>query len=299
MKQVILRYFDVSYIGLTSDSSLVKRLIAKLTSTAASRMMHINKIESDKSDLISDFLNAKNGKIIAGTSLRIVNSREVPIITEDMLMQEQFKVSTINVNGNDQEKTCLDYFYFCLSDTRLIASLDCRTSINRFETYVNWLLNTKDSGEKISFTPSVDVENVSAADIKKITINNGYNAMEEEGKSPDNSIGAKLVSLRNDVLWKLFSDSDSLKGLMKEQICSAELVIKFSKPKGMSVEEYKQKTIGTILKPLEDPDSVKLQTKGKKIKGSTVLKTETIEVDDDNGVVSEQAVYQQMITRMN
>lgn len=77
-------------------------------------MMHINKIESDKSDLISDFLNAKNGKIIAGTSLRIVNSREVPIITEDMLMQEQFKVSTINVNGNDQEKNLLGLFLFLL-----------------------------------------------------------------------------------------------------------------------------------------------------------------------------------------
>lgn len=299
MKQITFRYFDVSYTGLTSDSSLVHRLISKLTSKAASRMMPINKNESDKSDLISDFLSAKNGKIIAGTSLRIVNSREVPVITEDMLQQEQFKVSTINVNGNDKEKTCLDYFYFCLSDTVLIVTLDSRTSINRFETYVNWLLNTKDTGETISFTPKVDEKQVSAADLKKITINNNYGATAITDQSSDNGIGSKLVNLQNDVLKKLFSETASLKELMDENICSAELVIKFSKPKGMSDEDYKRKTIGTILKPLEDPDSVKLQTNGKKIKGSTVLKIDTIEVEDDNGAVSEQEVYQQMIKRMN
>ena len=81
MKSVTFRYFDVHYVGLTSASSLVQRLISKLTSSAASRMMPINKNESDKSDVISDFSNVGKGRALAGTSIRIVNSRDVPIIT--------------------------------------------------------------------------------------------------------------------------------------------------------------------------------------------------------------------------
>lgn len=298
MKSITLRYFDVSYSGLTSQSSLVQRILAKLSSSADSRLMPVNKNESDKSDVISDFLNAGNSRIIAGTYIRIINSRDVPIITEEMLRQNQFKVSTINKSAKDKEKTCLDYFYFCLSDNKLIVSLKSNTSIDRFETYINWLLNTAESGEIISFTPAVDQSTLSASDIKKITIDNnsilaGYEA------SSDNNVGSKLVNLKKDVLKALFSESESLQELMEENICSAELVIKFSKPRGMTDEDYSRKTIGTILKPLENPDRVKFQIKGKKIQGSTVLKNEIIEVDEDNGAINEQEVYQKMIQRMN
>lgn len=298
MKTIILRYFDVDYVGLTTSSSLVQRLAAKLSSTAALRLMPLNRNESDKSDLISDFMTAKNGLFLAGTSLRVINSREVPIITEEMLNKNQFTVNSINLTANDNEKTCLDYFYFCLSDTKLIVTLDSRSSINRFETYVNWLLNTNDSGEKISFTPTVDDSIISAADLKKITISNTYNVHLSESEETEPGFASKLVSLKNEVLKKIFSETESLKELMNENICSADLVIKFSKPKGMTEDEYNRKTIGTVLKPLEDADSMKFQTKGKKMKGSIILKTETITVEDDNGSVSEQDVYQQMIRRM-
>lgn len=299
MKSITFRYFDVDYVGLTASSSLVQRLYVKLSSTAASRMMPLNKTLSDKSDLVSDFFTAKNGQIIAGTSLRIVNSREVPIITEEMLNKKQFTVNSINLKANAKEKTCLDYFYFCLSDSKLIVSLDYNKSISRFETYINWLLNTKDSGETISFTPTVDESSVSAADLKKITISNKYEVLASSEESSNENVRSKLVSLKNDVLKKLFSETESLQELMNENICSADLVIKFSKPRGMTDEEYKRKTVGTVLKPLENPDSVKFQTNGKKIKGSTVLKTESIIVeDDDNGAVSEQEVYQKMIQKM-
>lgn len=261
--------------------------------------MPINKNESDKSDVISDFSNVNNGKALTGTSIRIVNSREVPIITEDMLKLNQFKVSSINLNAKDTEKTCLDYFYFCLSDTQLIVTLDSRTSINRFETYVNFLLNTKESGETIKFTPTIDDEAISAADIKKITIGNTTEIAMQGKEAVEDSVKSKMVNLKDSVLKKLFSETDSLKELMDADICSANLVITFSKPRGMSDDEYRRKTAGAILKPIEDPDSIKFQTKGKKIKGSDVLKTEVVLVDDDgNGVVSEQEIYLKMVQKL-
>lgn len=299
MKSITFRYFDVDYSGLTSATSLVGRLLGKLSSTASDRMMPLNKVESDKSDLISDFENVGKGKMIAGTCLRIVNSKEVPIITEEMLKQNQFKVSSINPLAKDKEKTCLDYFYFCLTDERLIVTLDARSGISRFETYINWLLNTKDSGESINFTPTVDEEQITASDIKKITVDNAFNIDISDKAAEKIGFSAKLYSLSGDVLKTLFSDTDSFKELMDANICSANLIIKFSKPKSMDEDEYKRKTAGTILKHLDNPDGIRFQANGKKIKGSQVLQTEVVEVDcDENGVVSEQAVYQQMIKRL-
>lgn len=261
--------------------------------------MPVNKQESDKYDLISDFLKVEKGKMVAGTSLRIINSKDVPIITEDMLKQTQFTVSSINEQAKEDEKTCLDYFYFCLSDKQLIVTLDSRSSISRFETYLNWLLNTVESGEHIKFTPMVDEETLSVADIKKITIGDSYDLKMDSGSTEGETVKSKMVNLSNDVFRKLFSDTVSLKDLMDAKICSANLVIRFSKPKGMDEDEYKRKTAGAILKQLEDTNSVRFQTKGKKIIGSQVLKTEQIEVDsDENGAVSEQSVYQTIIRKM-
>ena len=261
-------------------------------------MMPLNKHESDKSDLISDFLSTKQGKkIIAGTYLRIANSSDVPIITEEMLKQNQFKVSTINKNASDNEKTCLDYFYFCMSDDQLIVTLDSRSTINRMETYVNWLLSTNESGDRISFTPIVDRTTISAADLKKITVTNTSSILIGENDSSEDIEGSSVIRLTKSVLNKLFTEAESLDELIRENICSAQLVIKFTKPKSMPLEDYKRKTIGAALKPIGDPEGVKFQMNGKKLKGSDVLKTETIEIDDDDAI-SEQEIYQKMIQKM-
>ncbi len=216
-----------------------------------------------------------------------------------MLNQKQFTVSSISYSGTADNKTCLDYFFFCLSDDKLIVTLDQRTGISRFETYLNWLLNTTESGENIEFTPMVDEEHISAAEIKQITINNSFE-MNLGGDDPKkDTVGSKIVELTQDVLRKLFSDTNSLDELLSANICSANLTIKFTKPRSMNNDEYKKKTASAILKPLENPDNISFKGKGRKIKGSQVLKTDIIEVDcDDNGAVSEQSVYQQMIKKM-
>lgn len=300
MKTITLRFFDVEYTsGLTSTDTLVSRVLSRLSSQASQRLMDVNKQESNKQDLISDFLNVKSGKMVAGTSIRITKSKDVPIITEAMLKQNQFKVSSINKNAKDDEKTCLDYFYFCLSDNKLIVTLDARSGISRFETYLNWLLSTTETGENINITPTVDEDNISVSDLKKITIGNSYNI--SSGDTGDNGEGikSKMINLAGDVIKSLFSDTESFADLMDAKICSANLVIKFSKPRGMKEEEYKKKTAGAILKPLEDPDSVRFQTNGKKLLGSQILKVEQIEVEDVDGAINEQEVYQKIIKKMS
>lgn len=293
MKKITLRYFNVNSSAFTLNESLVRRLKSKLVSSASSRMMPLNRQASDKSDVISDFLTVLNDNIIAGTYLRIANSADVPIVTEAMLSKNQFKVSTINKNANKDERTCLDYFYFCLSDSRLIVTLDPRSTISRFETYVNWLLNTKDSGEIISFTPTINQDTISVADLKKITINTNSSVLAAGGTNE-----SSVISITKKALRKLFSDTDSLEELIEDNICSAKLVLNFSKPKSMSVEEYKSRTTGASLKQIEDPENIRIQTNGKKLKGSDVLKTEIIDVEEDGGAISEQEIYQKMIQKI-
>lgn len=293
MKKITLRYFNVNSSAFTLNESLVRRLKSKLVSSASSRMMPLNRQASDKSDVISDFLTVLNDNIIAGTYLRIANSADVPIVTEAMLSKNQFKVSTINKNANKDERTCLDYFYFCLSDNRLIVTLDPRSTISRFETYVNWLLNTKDSGEIISFTPTINQDTISVADLKKITINTNSSVLAAGGTNE-----SSVISITKKALRKLFSDTDSLEELIEDNICSAKLVLNFSKPKSMSVEEYKSRTTGASLKQIEDPENIRIQTNGKKLKGSDVLKTEIIDVEEDGGAISEQEIYQKMIQKI-
>lgn len=300
-KKITFRYFDVEYKGITSGSSLVARLAGKLTSSAMDRMMPINKQESSKDDLISDFSKVGGDRLITGTMLRIVQSSEAPIITDDMLKQESFKVSSISTDAKEWEKTCLDLFYFCMSDEHLIVTLKSNSSIARFETYVNWLLNTSESGEHVSFNPEVDSEEISAADIKKITVGSPFGLSVSNGGSDSagSDVKTKFFDLTSEVFNKIFSETASLKDLMDANICSANLIIKFSKPRGMDEDEYKRKTAGTILKPLENPDSITFQGKGKKIKGSTILKTEEIEVECmKNGAISEQEVYQKMVQKL-
>lgn len=291
-KKITFRYFDVDYSGLTESSLLVDRLHEKLSSSAKERMMPINKQESDKSDLISDYERVKNKQVIAGTFLRVVNSRETPIITDEMLKEKQIKVSSINVTAKDNEKTCVEYFYFCLSDSKLIVTMDSRSTISRFQTYINWILGTSESDENVVFTPMVDCATISAADIKKITIGESFIVT---GAEANGEVKSKIVDIKDLVLGSLFSETDTLQELMNANICSANLVIKFSKPRGMDADEYKMKTAGAFLKPIADPEHVSFQANGKSIKGSQVLKTETFEIEcDDNGAISEQAVYQKL-----
>ena len=295
-KKITFRFFDVDYSGLTSSSLLVDRLHKKLTSSAKDRMMPINKQESDKSDLISDYERVKNKQIIAGTFLRVVNSREAPIITDEMLEKEQIKVSSINgtSESNEKTKTCVEYFYFCLSDKKLIVTMDSRSTISRFQTYINWILGTSESDESIVFTPMVDSTAISAADIKKITIGESF-TVSETGAESKVELQSKIVDIKDVVLGALFSETESLKDLMDANICSANLVIKFSKPRGMDRDEYRMKTAAALLKPLANPEQVSFQSNGKNIKGSQVLKTETFDIEcDDNGAILEQAIYQEL-----
>lgn len=297
MKSITLRFFDVNYAVLTTSSSVVSRILGKLSSAASDRMMPVNKNTSDKYDLISNYLNAANKTIIAGTCLRITNSKGVPVIKTEVLSQSQFSISAFNENASDDEKTCLDYFYFCMTDKHLILTVDGRCNNTRFETYINWLLNTVEFGETIDFSPIVDEAKLSLADIQKITIGNSYNIPLKD--NPGTDVKSTVVSIAGGVLRSILSDSPNLDELMNSNICSADLVIKFSKPKSMSKEEYIRKTAGAILKPLEDPDGIKFASKGKKVSGTQALRTEVVEVDcDENGVLSEQNIYQTMLKKI-
>ncbi len=80
------------------------------------------------------------------------------------------------------------------------------------------------------------------------------------------------------------------------QIVSAELLIKFSKPRSMDEDSY-AKLLGATLKPVSDLDNIvfKRSDGRSEIKGKDLLKIKNVTIEvTDSGKLVEQEVFQEM-----
>ena len=79
------------------------------------------------------------------------------------------------------------------------------------------------------------------------------------------------------------------------KILSAQLLVKFTKPRKMEEEDY-EKLLGAYMKPISDADGVTFKLKnGKKITGSNILRTKNVEIEMIDDVrISEPALIQEM-----
>lgn len=84
------------------------------------------------------------------------------------------------------------------------------------------------------------------------------------------------------------------------QIISAELILKLTKPRKMSEEEY-QRLYGAYLKPISDIDNISFKDKnGNQIKGKDVLKTKNVNIETtETGELVEPQLNQEMIRFLN
>ncbi|WP_236566470.1 hypothetical protein [Pasteurella multocida] len=95
-------------------------------------------------------------------------------------------------------------------------------------------------------------------------------------------------------LLKEGSDFKEVENLAK--IISAELVVKFKKPRKMIQDDY-EKILGATLKPVGDIENIKFKTKDKKniVRGKDLLKTKTVEIEKtESGYLVEEQLIQAM-----
>ncbi|WP_044204953.1 hypothetical protein, partial [Pectobacterium odoriferum] len=117
------------------------------------------------------------------------------------------------------------------------------------------------------------------------------------GKAP--ATGQKTIALGEKVLEiikKSMSETKTLDDITLSQMISAELLIKFKKPRKMTDDEYKR-ILGAYLKPVSDLENITFKRKDGKseIKGKDLLKTKPVDIEmTPTGKLVEQQLLQEM-----
>ncbi|HCM5308957.1 TPA: hypothetical protein N3N85_005401, partial [Klebsiella pneumoniae] len=85
-------------------------------------------------------------------------------------------------------------------------------------------------------------------------------------KTPEDIQSQKSISLSKkviDIIRNSMSDTEQLNDIALSQMISAELLIKFKKPRKMTDDEY-ERVLGAYLKPVSDLDNVSFKRKDNK-----------------------------------
>lgn len=312
-KTVTLHAFSIKNNTLSKPSSMLySRLLAKLESSESckDRCMILNeKDENKERDLISSYTLTKAINAIFGTIMRIAESKDLPNVPDELFHQKLISIDDLNENlvGN----ICRHHYYFLLEDNYIITYFAGYRTIKNLQTYIGWLVGD----ELIEFTPVVAAPpDMKLSDLKQIRILDPISVKETDNASTENNSDNREISTVSNKTFHLNStvlscikkiinlnDVTTLKEEELEQIISAELSIKFKKPKKMTEEDYKR-ILGATLKPMADLDSAVFSTQNSKkiVTGKDLLKTKEVCIDlTENGKVSEQALHQEMSKFLN
>lgn len=294
-KKYTLQAYDIENeeIG-KAYSDLYEKLEEKLKAReiADVRRMKLNP-ESPEEDLLSDF--AITERYIFGVMWRIAPAKEVPSIPEGL-----FKNPTIQIDDiQEQEKRisliCKDHYYFSLNKHFLVTNLP-KSRIKSLQVYLNWLLEAVRGDKLYKLTPKVKApENMKLSEISNIVFADPSQRL--KGKKNEQKIenGFKVFKCAEGFLKSIIEDIPDLQKMLDNKILSAQLLVKFTKPRKMEEEDY-EKLLGNYMKPINDADGITFKLKnGKRITGSNILRTKNVEIEMiDNVRISEPALIQEM-----
>jgi hypothetical protein len=318
-KKVTLRAFEVKNTSLTQSSSNAKPLLLKRLDelkAAKNRCMILNHDDPNQErDLISYFKEAPASNSVFCTMLRISSDSDVQHITDSLFEREFFTMDEIASEHIDTSAICKNHYYFSLSDDFLVTNLPGNKTISRLQTYLSWFTNN----ELLEFTPSISAKDKTLlSDLKGIVVKDPdpigntnlaasssavdtMNSSEVSTTSSNTTVSesSKTIRLTDQVLELLKKSVTGLKTLDEiaiGQMISAELLIKFNKPRKMTTQEYQQ-ILGAYLKPVSDLDNVTFKRKDGKseVKGRDLLRTQTVDIETtQSGKIVEQQLLQEM-----
>ena len=289
-KKIYLRAFKIENSDITRSSLDVKELLeAKLGSTMVSdRRMTLNSNDNEE-DLICDYHVSNN--FVFAAILRIKPSGEMPNIPDALFNDNKFLISELDELEVESSIVYKDHYYFLMNNEFLITNLPRTTTIARLQTYINYILEEERESTIYEFTPLIKQSpQYRLQDLKTVKIQDpAINVLDgDEGGSETRSLS----------LWSVMDLLSSVRGIDShklDQIVSAELTLKFKKPRDMSANDY-QRIIGAQLKPLSDAENVTFVPKvGSPVKGSEIMVTKNVEIEQiESGKLSEQHLRQEM-----
>lgn len=318
-KTVKLRAFKIENHDISKSSSPAKQqVLAKLTSTTTvkERCMILNSDDPKKEqDLISYYQTSDTSGSVFCNMMRVTPSEGVEKIPDLLFEKPSFTMNDLQNANIDTSVVCKNHFYFCMNDKFLVTNLPLNKTISSLQTYVCWLANN----ELIEFTPMIvknkqtqlkDLELMSIKDQSPIKNMDNVSEEEEHSENDENKATGTSVATTEEKNTKISlsatvidaiksiipSSIPNFKEIVDKQIVSAELLIKFNKPRDMDEEDY-ARILGATLKPVSDLDNIVFKRKDgrRDVKGKDLLKIKNVLIDvTESGKLVDQKVFQEM-----
>lgn len=293
-KDVCLRAFRIGNASLTEDEvGFLNGLVERLeNSCVRERQMPISDADPNcEYDIISNYCvqdKRSMDRNLCATLMRVLPNGVDEHIENSYLEENTFRIEDISrtpINGAALYK---NHFYLCMNNQYLITAMLPRNfTITRVQTYINWLLGVS-TFELVPFVTAPQDSRLS--DLKEVVFSDPF------CEQPDMfTERVHLTDTLKDFCLKLFRDVNSLQNMDINQIISAEMILKVTKPRDMSEDDY-QNRYGAILKPVADLGNIYLKDKkGNVIRGDKIQKTKNVSIDTtSSGYISEQQLNTEM-----
>lgn len=236
-KEIKLRAFKVINKDLKKSSSdLMKLLKQRLNnSVVKDRMMVLNaEDEFKESDLIANF-DVKKDSYIFGSIMRVTQKEGVPQLPDSFLNESRIDIEELKSLTETTSLIYKSHYYFMLNDDYVITTLPVSTTIKCMETYINSILDELRGDSLFGFNTMMKKQGqVKLGEIKDIRIKNStvpVSAMKQ--KSTEQTYVQKMVDISFSTVKHFMSEKTNISEEDLQQIVSAELLIKFARPKGM------------------------------------------------------------------
>lgn len=292
--KIKLRAFRIENPTLTEPHSGILALLQQVltdNSTAQQRRMKLNEDDSDE-DLLSYFAWQQNNSYLFGMMLRIIPAANGGVINSELFAQQTITIAEVNA-GNPDQSQYKDHYYFAINNSYLVTNLSGSYSIDRLQTYLNWLLNSVRGSRLFEFTPVTKLpEGIKLSEIKGIEFFGGQSSTLTTGiASTENGTATKMQELTNSLLDSLFSDTACITEIERDQIIAAKLLLTVKrKPQDMAHEDY-QRVMGAVTKQITNDSGIAIIAKnGNKYNGEAVkvVRDITVEKTTGNRLVEEQ-----------
>lgn len=325
--EVILRAFKIKNPSATQKVSGIREKLEtrlKKDEKANSRCLILNpEDKNQEQDLISDYRCAGTNQSIFCTLLRMKIGNSVQHITDELLKENHtFNISTLKQRNIKTAGIYQKHYYFSiLGDYLVTGGMPLNQTIKQLQTYLAWLLDD----ETLEITPIIEPpKECKLSDLALATFKDpDFNLEDLSGKTDSSeSLVSNTDKVKSDsssimeskdttetktswlnrkviknILPQIMQESLDLKEIDDlAKIVSAQLVVKFNKPRKMTQEDY-EKILGATLKPISDIENVQFKTKDRKrmIKGKELLKTKTVKIEKTElGYLVEEDLKQEM-----
>lgn len=304
-KSVIMRAFKIKNLDPTKSCSGIRvDLENKLNNVIAKDrglILNPNDLKQEQI-LISNFDSNDRKQSLFCTMLKIEITDNVQQVTDRLLNLPKFKLEELNNQSIQSAGVYKDHFYFSvLNDYIVTALLPMNRTVKPLQTYLSWFL--KD--ETIEVYPMIEkLDDYKFSDLKTAVFEDSSVSKLNQNSASiiENSIGNKVKQISLEMLKTLFKESDDFNEISQlESIISAQLLIKFKKPRKMTDDDY-QKILGASLKSIGDLEDVKFKTKDNKriVSGLDLHKSKEVKIElTGNGSIIEEHLKQEMAHFLN